>query len=424
MKRIIFCYWPLTIVFLLLFTSGTLYGQFSLSGELRPRTEYRHGYKSLTDADQDPAFFVSQRSRINFNYLSEKYRVLFSFQDVRTWGSTSQLNVSDDFLSIHQAWGEVFLTPVLSLKVGRQELVYDNHRIFGNVGWTQQARSHDLVLFKYNKPERLQVHLGLAFNQNKEQLASTFYTVPKNYKSMQFLWVRTEGNSVGASFLFLNNGMQFTDTLDRSSVNYSQTLGTYLNVKLGTFKLNLTGYYQGGKDPSGNELSATYFAAGIIKPLDFGLAPAFGFERLSGTGQDASPGSANHSFTPLYGTNHKFNGHMDYFYVGNHINSVGLLDLYLNISYIKGKFRPAVALHYFSSAANVLDNGSPGNYLNRFLGVESDISAGYKLADEVLIKAGYSQMFGSPTLEALRGGDHSLPTNWGWLMISFTPDFL
>ena len=32
----------------------------------------------------------------------------------------------------------------------------------------------------------------------------------------------------------------------------------------------------------------------------------------------------NNSFTPFYGTNHKFNGHMDYFYVGNHIGNVGL----------------------------------------------------------------------------------------------------
>ncbi len=33
------------------------------------------------------------------------------------------------------------------------------------------------------------------------------------------------------------------------------------------------------------------------------------------------------AFTPLYGTNHKFNGWMDYFYVGNHGSSIGLQDI-------------------------------------------------------------------------------------------------
>jgi hypothetical protein len=33
------------------------------------------------------------------------------------------------------------------------------------------------------------------------------------------------------------------------------------------------------------------------------------------------------SFNSLYGTNHKFNGWVDYFYVGNHAESIGLVDI-------------------------------------------------------------------------------------------------
>ena len=41
--------------------------------------------------------------------------------------------------------------------------------------------------------------------------------------------------------------------------------------------------------------------------------------------------SENKAFTPFYGTNHKFNGFMDYFHVGNHANSVGLIDIYTKV---------------------------------------------------------------------------------------------
>ena len=32
--------------------SAVSYGQFTLSGEIRPRMEYRHGFKTLAEGDQ------------------------------------------------------------------------------------------------------------------------------------------------------------------------------------------------------------------------------------------------------------------------------------------------------------------------------------------------------------------------------------
>jgi hypothetical protein len=44
--------------------ASTLYAQeLELSTELRPRFEYRHGYKTLIPDDVDAAMFVSQRTR-------------------------------------------------------------------------------------------------------------------------------------------------------------------------------------------------------------------------------------------------------------------------------------------------------------------------------------------------------------------------
>jgi len=155
------------------------------------RPEYRRGYKSLTSSDQDPAFFISQRTRVKLHYGAEKFSFFIGLQDVRTWGSTSQLNISDGFLSVHEAWGEVHISDQFNLKVGRQELAYDDHRILGSVNWAQQGRSHDLVLLKYEK-NRFKWHTALAFNQNPEQLTTTFYSISNNYKTMQFIWLHSE----------------------------------------------------------------------------------------------------------------------------------------------------------------------------------------------------------------------------------------
>ena len=424
MKKSVYLF--LMLLFCLQFIGiGKVFSQFTFSGEYRPRTEYRHGFKTLAYPDQDPAFFISQRARLKFNYDNKKFRVFFSLQDVRTWGSTSQLNISDGFFSVHEAWGEYFFTNNFSLRVGRQELIYDNSRIFGNVGWAQQARSHDLALLKFSK-ETFKLHFGLAYNQDKEQLNTNIYTVSKNYKTIQYLWLRKDFEKVGGSILFLNNGVQHVDTSSgKGSVRYSQTLGTYLNFKLGTFRLNVSGYYQMGKDPSNRDLSAGYFMAEILKPFKSGFTPILGIEYLSGTDQYTSPPTddKNNSFAPLYGTNHKFNGFMDYFYVGSHGNSVGLSDIYLVGKYKKGKFSPMLALHYFASAAKVLDPANTTNTLGNYLGVEVDIALGVKLAESVSLNAGYSQMFASETMEALKGGDSKAMNNWAWLMLTFTPQF-
>jgi hypothetical protein len=417
-------------IFVLLFSFqfigiDSAFSQFTFSGEYRPRTEYRHGYKMLVKPDQDPAFFISQRARLNFNYDNKKFRVFFSLQDIRTWGSTSQLNISDGFFSVHQAWGEYFFTKHFGLRVGRQELVYDDSRIFGNVGWAQQARSHDLALFRYKK-KSFKIHLGLAYNQDKEQLNTNIYTVPKNYKTLQFLWLRKDFDNFGGSLFLMNNGVQYVDTSNgEGSVRYSQTMGTYLNFKLGIFRLNVSGYYQMGKDPANRDLSAGYLMGEVLLPFKSGFTPVLGMEHLSGTDQyvTSPTDSKNNSFTPLYGTNHKFNGFMDYFYVGNHGNSVGLNDIYLVGKYKKKKFSSLLAFHYFASAAKVLDPANTSNTMNNYLGLEMDIVVGWALAKNVSLNAGYSQMFASETMKVLKEGDHNATNNWAWLMLTFKPQF-
>ena len=61
-----------------------------------------------------------------------------------------------------------------------------------------------------------------------------------------------------------------------------------------------------------------------------------GYEYISGqskTDTTKAYNDVNHAFNPIFGTNHKFNGYMDYYYVSNHTNNVGLQDIIFRLNY-------------------------------------------------------------------------------------------
>lgn len=403
--------------------------QFILGGEFRPRAEYRHGFKSPATIDMDAAAFISQRSRLNLAYKNEKMRIGFSLQDVRVWGDVAQLNLSDNSFSVHEAWGEYFITPALSLKAGRMELVYDDARMLGNVDWAQQGRSHDIGLLKYEK-NAWKFHAGLAYNQDKEQMSGRVYTVAGNYKTMQLFWANYKKDNLSASFLFLNNGKQDTEEdgeILSYPTRYSQTLGGTATYLLKPITFNASIYKQLGKEIGNKDMDALMLAFNAKWSItqEFSFTP--GFEYLTGTSQREvlEPGfNQNNSFNPFYGTNHKFNGHMDYYYVGNHINSVGLQNIYFKVNYGKNRFSAGADLHLFSAAADIIDQENPSQLMDKNLGQELDLYIGYKLADNVMLNAGYSQYFATESTIALKGGSTNETSNWAWVSLTFKPEFL
>lgn len=415
------------VLFLLLFSLPYVNSQFILDAELRPRAEFRNGFNRLMPDSIDPAFSISQRTRFNAYFNKENIKVYISIQDVRTWGDVGQLNFSDvNGLAIHQAWGEFGIGKYVSVKAGRQELVYDDQRMFGNVGWAQQARSHDALLGKFKKG-RLSIELGLAYNQERQALTGNEYTIPNNYKAMQYVWANYAADAVKVSFLFLNNGLQYIDPvdIDSNTTRYSQTYGTHVKARLVDL-IDLSGnfYYTGGKDRFDRSMSAYEVALDLnFKPDGAKWSAGVGFEILSGN--EITDGDRdmdkNNAFTPFYGTNHKFNGFMDYFYVGNHINTVGLFDLYVRGGYTHKKSKFFLSFHNFMSSASITENNEKQSSQ---LGSEIDFVYAYIFSKSVNISAGYSQMFAAQSLKDIRptpDNTYNNVNNWAWIMLTFKP---
>lgn len=406
------------IVILIIFFLGIneAYSQFTVDAQLRPRFEYRHGYKTLFPNDTDPATFVSQRTRLNFGYKTEKLHFYLSPQDVRVWGDVPQLNVADkNGFSLHQAWAEILLVPNLHLKIGRQEIVYDDSRFLGNVDWAQQGRSHDAAVIKY-EPSFIKLHFGAAYNQDGESLTGNVLTV-NTYKNLQYIWLHKDWNTISASFLLLNNGLQYIDEIDaKNETRYSQTAGLHLKAAVNKFKFSSNLYYQFGKDASDNSLNAYLISLETLYSTTENLNIGIGGELQSGNEYGAPPDGKNKAFNPLYGTNHKFNGFMDYFYVGNHLNNVGLVDLYGNVKYsFTKKANITAVFHQFFSAEKLNDD------VSKDLGFEMDLVTSLKLNEFVVLQAGYSHFFATEATETLKNNYNGNSNNWAWAMLNIDP---
>jgi len=396
--------------------------QFTFSGEIRPRMEYRHGFKTLASEDQAAAVFIDQRTRFSINHISNSIHYLVSLQDVRTWGNQPQLVVNGGTSTgLHQAWAKLFLNSNWGVKIGRQEIKYDDQRIFGSVNWAQQARSHDAFILMYQNDDFIG-HVGLAFNQDRPQLVGTNYTVPNNYKSLQYAWFQKKWNeNLQSSFLFINNGVQVDDPNGSFDTNFSQTLGSRTKFKHNNITSHIALYYQGGTTPdqTNSKIKAYYLGWDFAYAISSNYTLQGGGEIISGNDQ-FDPDLENNAFTPLYGTNHKFNGLMDYFYVGNHIGSIGLNDFFVNTQYKKNVFNYSLGVHMLQANAPFLDPDS-GSTAPNYLGTEVDITIGWSLNKEASLQIGYSQMFATESMEILKGGESNSQNNWFWTMLIIKP---
>lgn len=212
--------------------------QLTLIPQIRTRTEYRNGAGTLKPKNNDAAFFTSQRTRLTFNYKLPRVILQASVQDVRVWGQDASTisNADGSKLGLHEGWAEIILSnkkdstmksPVdyFAVRLGRQELLYDDSRLLGNLDWLQQGRRHDAILFKLLH-KGWQTDLGIAFNQHTDAFNynGTYYTpanVPAYIKDSKGYLVPTP-----AGFIPLMNGAGLSSkTGNPSFINPPSTNG-------------------------------------------------------------------------------------------------------------------------------------------------------------------------------------------------------
>ncbi len=410
--------------------------EISVTAQIRPRFEVRNGaYKPIQEGEE-AAVLVNNRTRITMDYArKDNLKLRISAQNVNIWGQAAQVQINDPSggFSIYEAYAELKLAKEWSTKIGRQAIVLDDERIFGGLDWHPAGRSHDAlnISWKNNKAE---VKTYFAFNQNYKNgnlninnpIGQYFNpTDAQPYQHMEMIHSKFKvGDASNLSLMFSNLGFQ-TDVIQNGQIvngaaRNMQTVGTYFTGKKGALEGNVSGYYQFGKNTAGKEKSAymlTGFAKyNISKPFSLGV----GIDYLSG--DDVNNGSSDKSnyFDPLYGTHHKFYGHMDYFYVAG-ANNVGLLDLYLSGTY---QFSPKAnlygAVHAFNSPSKIYKPG--GEKMSSSLGSEFDLQFNYQVMPNVALSTGYSMYFDTETLQMIKNTPNPKSLqNWFWLSLNINP---
>ncbi len=276
-----------SVLFLCFLVPIHVSAQFTLSGQLRTRTEIRNGLGNLAVKGSKAAAFTSQRTRLNFGYKWDRLTIGISVQDVRVWGqdASSVSNADGNRLMLHEAWADLILAnkpdssikfklfDLMSIKIGRQELSYDDVRLIGNLDWLQQGRRHDMALLK-TVHKGWQVDIGYAFNQNSDAfgVTGTSYipaNVPAYVKNSLGYLVPTpagilplalSGNAVNSSNKTgtpvwnnppsTNGGNQdyksFTSVYISKKFGQTKFSGLFFNDNFGKYKLDSVGSVSAG----------------------------------------------------------------------------------------------------------------------------------------------------------------------------------
>lgn len=405
-----------------------LKAQFSLLGQLRTRTELRNGVGNLPVKGAAAAAFTSQRARLTFGYKWDRVTFGLAIQDVRVWGQDASTisNADGNRLMVHEAWADIVLLnradttittkaiDYLSLKIGRQEMVYDDSRLIGNLDWLQQGRRFDAALLKAQH-KGWALDLGAGFNQNTDAfgVAGTYYTpanVPasalssqnvtltipsgflpttgkggapvvmnavstngqnQQFKSFQMAYLSRKFNKTKFSALVFKDDFQkyridsigsatagyvYGRRYDQVGTNSRVTYGAMLTGQLGVAAnpaqvlWQAFSYWQSGRDRDGLSIKHAYHYGANLMIQRGQFSAGPGYEVLSGNNDATIKSGETNRFDPLYGTPHKFRGMMDYFYAGTGSPSGGLQDAYLKFKYTGKRLTTSFDVHYFALA--------------------------------------------------------------------------
>jgi hypothetical protein len=423
------------VYFLILCMGIILKGQtVGIDAEFRPRLELRQGFKKPLLDTLGSSLVTLQRTRLNADYKSNSLNAKISLQDSRIWGQ-GDLKSATPQVSIFEAWFEILLASGFSLEAGRQVLQYDDQRLFGAGNWSNTGNSHDALVLKY-KDSDLQINVAAAYNTTTDALSSYKYNVSGMYQSLGLLWLSQKitsditltaigvgealpRNMVTSGAYKIKTARDSSSTITYGRFTYGANL-VYQNDQ-SVFNGSITAYGQTGRDNKMGDISA-YFAGarGSLKLNDDILLSA-GFEFYSGTSNEDTikiGPRKSYTFNKLYGTNHKFNGSMEYWAT---LPSGGLIDYFIESSYIAGsELSFNLSVHQFFLSKQMYS----GKVLltQKNLGNEADLTISYQWSKQINLQLGYSIYFKTTTTTQINSITSSVKSPmWGFLMLTIKP---
>ncbi len=439
MRRQFFTAFAGVVSFLMIGVMTADAAEITFGGRIRPRYEY-------WNLQNNDAQFVDVLTRLEATAkISDNASAFLQLQANSRWGSLTGTSapsiplagndVTND-VGFHQAYftlNKLFGAPV-DLKLGRQEIILDGHRLFGNTVWTQGMMSHDALRLTHAHDN---MTLSYIYSKNQEQSTRAIAGVGAGVSSddvddtdTHALWANFKGllgeNSSTSAYLVLVD--RDCNTVGAAACGGGAPAGSADFYTIGARQAGGMGdlsyrgefYYQTGKSgllaPAGGtgDVSAYMLGARVgYKASSVAMKPSatLWFDYLSGTdATDAAAGDSN-TFNTLFDTGHKYYGLMDFF-IQTTLNSNsgshppgGLIDYAVKLSIqpmanttLKADF------HLFQVAEDDrCTSCTVGGSNASTLGKEIDLTLVHKYSANTTMSVGYSHMFSNELLSDYNG---------------------
>jgi len=440
----------ITVVAFFVATEIAIAADINFTGQVRSRFEMNE--QSDFDDDTDANDFIATRVRLNANVnINDSTSAFIQMQSSRVWGNdidntttgggsgngSFTASDADASVGIHEAYFTLknFAGMSADLKLGRQQIVIDGHRLFGHTGWTTGAQTHDAIRLTHKGGNHTLNYSYIIANEGGVTAEFDNTDIEVHLLHANFKGIMGGGLSAYGVFSLDNCGNTAANTCVPAANNI-YTVGFRQAGQL--FGIDYRGeyYHQWGEARADATATAALFTDPATADIDrdaymFGVrigkkfnnvamkpSLTFWYDQLSGT--DDGNISANEwgTFNTLFDTGHKFYGHMDLFLSSvNH----GTQGLGLHDAAIKASLQPMpgwtvkAAYHWFetdtlTTGAKALSAGT----VDEDLGTEMDLTIIHKYNANTKIVAGYSVFTADKLFNDQRQSTDD--ADWAWIM--------
>jgi hypothetical protein len=424
----------------------------TFSGQFRPRFNIDNDASDSSSSNT----FTDVRVRLNAKAkVNANTEVFLQFQSVGTWGATATnaegTRISEgggagtgagaqasDLLQdvgFHQAYLTLknLAGYAADLKIGRQEVVVDGHRLFGHTGWTQGAETKDAIRLTHAAGNHT---LNYTFIKGIENDSLT--TLARNDSEVHFLHAQTQGimggTLTGIFTITDDDGANDSAAWEDHEVWY--TIGARQKGKLSGLDYRVEYYHQfgdggniavdcacaiTGASNTGGSVDRDAHMFGLrlgktFKNAAWSPTLTLWFDSLSGIDDDDAAGGDYGVFDTMYDTGHKFYGLMDFYLnrAGSTTGYYGLEDYALKFKGTpKAGWTVKADFHHFRTQTEIsggdantviATDATLGGAMDEDLGTEIDLTLAHKYDANTTIALGYSHYFTTSTFGMLNGG--------------------
>ena len=432
--------------------SYNLQAQFKLDAQYRIRGQVLHGYKKPVAKNVDPAIHVGQRTRLNLHYKNNFIHSLLSIQDVRVWGDENIVNPtgvkgkSHNNLDIYEAWIQFKTGEHSSLKIGRQELKYDDQRHISWRNWWNHGQAYDAVTYSYkNKNSGWQIDMSASYNSKAENLTGNDYSDGTDYfgnvnpiLTHNFVYLKKSLNpQTYISLLGIGAGYQKEGTKNVIYMTYTEGIHINYNMtrkaKDGIFA-KANAFIQNGNNINGNKINAHMITALVgYRTMQKKLELYAGFEKLSGNdayNSDPDYKKTDHTYNLLYGGRHPYyEGYMDWFVVPKSSLFAGIQTISANIKYkLSKKDIIKLGYNYVAAGNNIIKRKPDGSIAIKVdkgynLAQVIDVTYIKKIQKIITLHSGISYGQASDAFNKMKGVSDPGTNYFAYIMLTVKPTF-